>query len=107
MTELTPAKLRALVAIRDLCEAAGPYALGVPGRSIAAKLWPDSPAWEQRTRFHSTSNQGSLGGTMPMKGARVAWELERLGLVGHRSSSVNQSLFYVTVEGFRYLKEHE
>ncbi|WP_025157283.1 hypothetical protein [Leifsonia aquatica] len=106
MADLTPAKLRALAAIRDLNDDDYEGSLGTPGRAIAAKLWPDSPAWEKRTRKHGTNDPGAMGGTMPMKGARVAWELSRLGLVHHRSNSVNQALFKITDAGRRYLEEH-
>lgn len=50
-------------------------------RALAKLLWPDSPAWERRTRRYGTNRNGALGGTMPMNAAKMLWRLEELGLV--------------------------
>lgn len=52
-------------------------------RQIAADLWPDSPAWDRRTRGRSGNRNGALGGTMPMKAAQLLWKLQAHGLVRH------------------------
>lgn len=48
-------------------------------REFAQLMWPDSPGWETRTRKFGGA-QGAVGGTMPMKGARLLWRLHALGL---------------------------
>ncbi len=51
-------------------------------RFIAKDMWPDSPAWSQRTRGRNGRN-GAVGGTMPMKAATVLWRLHERGLVDY------------------------
>lgn len=53
-------------------------------RAIAAAMWPDSPAWKRRTRFGAVSNQGAMGGTMPMKAAQILHRLADKGLIERR-----------------------
>lgn len=49
-------------------------------REFALAMWPDSPAWEKRTRKFGGRDPGAIGGTMPMKGASLLWRLYDLGL---------------------------
>ncbi len=70
---LTPPQARAVAILREQDQPIAP-------REFAQLMWPDSPAWNRRTRFHATSNQGTIGGTMPMLGARMLWKLRDLGL---------------------------
>lgn len=93
---LTAFKLRALQAIADAGDR------GCTGRSLAQVLWPDSPAWEKTTRSRPGFN-GSKGGTMPMKGARVARELNDAGLVWVEYTSHHQPLFTLSVAGKKLL----
>lgn len=51
----------------------------VSPRSFAQLMWPDSPAWGHRTRKRG-GRTGAIGGTMPMRGARMLWTLHGLGL---------------------------
>ncbi|WIB65280.1 hypothetical protein [Curtobacterium sp. MCBD17_040] len=67
-------------------------------RQLARMLWPDSPAWNIRTRFRATSNQGALGGTMPMHAAKVLWKLREHHLVYN-----DDYLWRVTAAGERYV----
>ena len=77
---------------------------GYTGRSLAQALWPDSPAWEKTTRSRPGFN-GSKGGTMPMKGARAARELNDLGLVWIRYTSHHQPIFYLSTRGEKLLAD--
>lgn len=51
----------------------------VSPRQFAQLMWPESPAWRQRTNKRG-GRAGAVGGTMPMQGARMLWSLHRLGL---------------------------
>lgn len=93
---LTAFKLRALQAIADAGER------GCTGRSLAQVLWPNSPAWEKTTRSRPGFN-GSKGGTMPMKGARIARELNVAGLVWIEYTTHHQPLFTLSVAGKKLL----
>ena len=80
---LTPAQDRAIRAVvADMRASNRPAAsYSIAPRKLAELLWPDSPAWEKRTRFRATSNQGALGGTMPMNAAKLLWKLREHRLV--------------------------
>lgn len=52
-------------------------------RTFAMALWPDSPAWQRRTRGRD-NRSGAIGGTMPMKGAKELWRLRDLGFARER-----------------------
>lgn len=71
MTDLTPAQQRGLEILREH----GPLA----PREFAMLMWPDSPAWQKRTRGRD-NHPGAIGGTMPMNGARLLWKLRDLKL---------------------------
>jgi hypothetical protein len=76
---LTPFRLRALAILRDVTDRSSFSRM--TGRSMAKALWPNSPAWEKRTRRRGGGNQsGAVGGTMPMKGAKVLWDFQTEGL---------------------------
>ncbi len=83
MTTLTPAQDRAIrLIVADMRASSRPDArYSIAPRQLARMLWPDSPAWEKRTRFGATSNQGALGGTMPMNAAKLLWKLNEHRLV--------------------------
>lgn len=68
-------------------------------RQVAEMLWPDSPAWEKRTRFRATSNQGALGGTMPMNAAKILWRLKTAGMVQEHNY-----LWHLSYAGVRYVE---
>lgn len=52
-------------------------------RDFARQMWPDSPAWDKRTRGQRGGNRsGAMGGTMPMIGARLLWRLQDLQCAG-------------------------
>lgn len=48
-------------------------------RDFARLMWPDSEAWDKPTRG-AGNHLGGMGATMPMKGARMLWTLQRLRL---------------------------
>ncbi|SDH39005.1 hypothetical protein [Microbacterium sp. 77mftsu3.1] len=95
---LTAFQRRALEAIA----AAGER--GHTGRSLAQELWPDSPAWDRRTRGRNERN-GAIGGTMPMKGGRAARTLDDLGLVRIEDTEWHQPFFKITARGRELLAE--
>lgn len=104
---ITAPQRRALEVLRDRADEDASrlgYDHGVTGRELARNLWPDSPAWDRRTRFHATSNQGAVGGTMPMLGAKMGRRLEDLGFARVRYSSVMQPYFIITAAGRRELE---
>lgn len=73
MSDLTPAQQRGL----DILKENEPLA----PREFAMLMWPDSPAWQKRTRGQRGANRaGAMAGTMPMNGARLLWKLFDLGL---------------------------
>lgn len=51
----------------------------VSPRQFAQRMWHESPAWSHRTNKRG-GHAGAIGGTMPMKGARMLWTLRDLGL---------------------------
>lgn len=91
---MTPTMLKLLVALKEASE-------GLTGRQIAHALWPDSPAWQKRTRGRSTSNHnGSLGGTMPMLGAKQGHRAVSLGYATvEYDAETGQPRFYRTFKG--------
>lgn len=107
MVTLTPAKVRHLTVMRMLADNDHELSAGVPGRTVASALWPDSPAWNKRTRKHGTNDPGAIGGTMPMKGARAARELNELGLVHINYTEHHQALFRISEAGRRLLEQIE
>jgi len=75
--DLTAPQHRCLQALADLTVERPT----VRPRAVAKALWPDSPAWERRTRGRRTGTiNGAVGGTMPMKAATLLWRLEERGL---------------------------
>lgn len=83
----------------------GGYFEGFPGRAIARILWPDSEGWKKVSRRHSTPAGGAMGATMPMKGAKAAWNLMREGMMFHTSTSHHQTLFHVSDAGWKALAQ--
>lgn len=82
---MTPAQRRALEAVRDIYNIPGPdgrvHHNPVHPREVAHRLWPDSPAWEKRTRRYGSNRNGAMGGTMPMNAAKILYRLREQGLV--------------------------
>lgn len=70
----------------DIVNAAGGKPMS--SREVAKRMWPDSEAWDRRTRFGAVSNQGAMGGTMPMKAAQVLHRLADRGLIVRRTDNL-------------------
>lgn len=71
-------------------------------REMARALWPDSEAWTKRTRGRRTGTiAGAVGGTMPMKAARLLWALHERGLAEKEDRDTN--LWYLTRLGEQVL----
>lgn len=88
-------------ALRVLAELAGTDRSATP-RAVALALWPDSEAWNQRTRGRRTGTiAGAMGGTMPMKAARLLWTLNERGLAEKEDRDSN--LWYLTHLGEQVL----
>lgn len=78
---LTEPQALMLAALAYRCRKDGdPLGAKAAPRDLARLRWPDSPAWGRRTRFGAVSNQGAMGGTMPMKAATVLHRLADKGL---------------------------
>lgn len=74
----------------------------VSPRQVALALWPDSEAWTKRTRGRRTGTiAGAVGGTMPMKAARLLWALHERGLAEKEDRDTN--LWYLTRLGEQVL----
>lgn len=102
MTGLTPFKESALRALAAAERGPRP---GHTGRSFARALWPDSLAWGRRTRGSNARAGGNaMAGTMPMKGARVARELNYLGLCTIEYTSSRQPIFRISHQGKKTLE---
>ncbi len=54
---------------------------GASARDVAHHLWPDSPAWQRRTRKFGGKDPSALGGTMPMRVGRILWHMDARDLV--------------------------
>lgn len=75
---LTVPRRRALQVLADQAEPMAP-------RDVAMALWPDSPAWDRRTRGQRGANRaGAMGGTMPMIAAKLLWRLAGDGYASQR-----------------------
>jgi hypothetical protein len=73
MKQLTAPQARTLAVLRS-------EGRGLSARAVARALWPDSPAWNKRTRRGATHAGGALGATMPMKAGALLWRMRSLGL---------------------------
>lgn len=92
MAALTPARDRAIrLLVADMRAARSPEHYRITGRGMARMMWPDSPAWEKRTRRRGSNHPGQMGGTMPMLGARLLWALGDAGLLWHDTSGTTYS----------------
>jgi len=104
---LTPPQERALIALRDLCDAPHgtaqvPWGYASP-RDVAQVMWPDSEGWEHRSRRGATPAGGAMGATMPMKAATVLWRLHTARLAWH--DSLRSRPWSITPAGRAYLAE--
>lgn len=71
MAALTPAQRKGLEILKEH----GP----LRPREFAKLMWPDSPAWNRRTKGRRTGTiAGAVGGTMPMLGAKLLRRLQDL-----------------------------
>lgn len=77
---LTDPQMRALQAVHDLSGEDKGRCDMVSPRQVAEVLWPESPAWDRRPRRRD-GRFGGLGGTMPMKAAKLLWALKTRGLL--------------------------
>lgn len=68
-------------------------------RDVARALWPDSPAWQQRTRRYGARAAGAVGGTMPMNAARLLHGLADRGLVVREYKATGQVVWSASLTG--------
>lgn len=66
-TSVTTPQHRALSLLAEITEQSDGSVRPAHPRGLAKVLWPDSPAWQQRTRRYGANRNGAVGGTMPMK----------------------------------------
>jgi hypothetical protein len=93
VAKLTPAQRKGL----EILEREGKLA----PRDFAREMWPDSPAWNRRTRGSGSANRaGAVGGTMPMNGAKVLWSLNYLACASHENG-----IWFITERGRQRLTE--
>lgn len=71
---------------------------GLYAKQVAKALWPDSPAWEQRTRMYRGRN-GAVGGTMPMKAGTLLGRLVRAGFADEYTTETGQPRWVITTAG--------
>lgn len=78
----------------------------VAPRALAKHLWPDSPAWERRTRAYGSNRNGAMGGTMPMKAATILHRLADRGLTRRVGASYDDlaNLWVATYKGLSALE---
>lgn len=94
---LTQPQMNALRALADIEDN---HRLTTP-RNVAKALWPDSEAWNRRTRGRRTGKiNGAIGGTMPMKAATLLWRLDARGCA---TCPLDSSTWEVTSRGRRVL----
>jgi hypothetical protein len=75
-------------------------------REFARKMWPDSPAWNRRSRGQrGTNHSGAMASTMPMLGAKLLWKLWDLGLATEVQSDLNARTWVITERGRQRLTE--
>ncbi|KQO98614.1 hypothetical protein [Leifsonia sp. Leaf264] len=92
---------------RILAALEGASTEGATGRELAKQLWPDSPAWDRRTRGRSGNRNGALGGTLPMKGAKAGHDMVNLGYARVLYTEYSQPLFSITDTGRAVLARTE
>lgn len=91
MTDLTPARVRALSALAKHDE--------LHSREWAKAMWPDSPAWGRSTNRHDGKG-GGKGAAMPMKAAAFGYRLASDGLVTYRRpASTTHPVWSITEAG--------
>ncbi|MFE6966948.1 hypothetical protein ACFVAJ_17690 [Agromyces sp. NPDC057679] len=98
MPKLTAFQVRVLEKLLERTDHPTETGVGHTGRSLAAALWPDSPAWHRRTRGRNGRN-GALGGTMPMRGATAGWALHSIGLADVTENEHHQPRFTINTSG--------
>jgi hypothetical protein len=77
---LTDPQMRALEAVHDLSGEARGRCDMVSPRQVALALWPDSAAWDKRTR-RQDGTYGGKGATMPMNAGQLLKALKHRELV--------------------------
>lgn len=100
---LTGPQAAMLATLRDACDK-NPSGRAAP-RQLAKMRWPSSEAWNRRTRFGATSNQGAVGGTMPMKAATLLWRLHDKRMASKDLFEHRNNLWEITEFGRRWLAE--
>lgn len=106
---LTEPQALMLAALAYVCrDGDDPLAAKAAPGQLARLRWPDSPAWNRRTRFGAVANQGAMGGTMPMKAATVLHRLADRGLARRVGSSYDDlaNLWQPTERGLDWLAAH-
>lgn len=106
MRVLTKPQERALRTLADLID--GGNRSCVYSRSVAKALWPDSPAWSQRTHRRGAGGGGAgvLGGTMPMKAASLLGRLwGNDALVAKCTDHTDCNGWVLTPAGRRWIEE--
>lgn len=105
--KLTAAQDRAIRLLVDAEEAeARAHPGGTPRtspRALARMMWPDSPAWDRRTRKRGSNDSGAMGGTMPMLAAKVLWSLRSHGLVTQHTGTELAYTWSVTGKARAYV----
>lgn len=87
---------------RALTVLGGQDGRSISPRDVARALWPDSEAWTKRTRGRRTGTvSGAVGGTMPMKAARLLWALHARGLA--EKEDRDYDLWHITFLGEQVL----
>ena len=74
---------------------------GMSAREVAEGMWPDSEAWNKRTRGRTGNRNGAMGGTMPMNAAKMLHKLVAL----HLAWRDDEDHFWLTETGRRKLQE--
>lgn len=102
---LTEPQRRALAYLGEHSSPEDPYQRVSPS-SLAKHLWPDSEAWQRRTRHYGSNHPGQRGGTMPMKAGRLLARLASMGLALDERGPDNHwvSAWRITPEGVRVLR---
>lgn len=98
MGALTPAQRKGLEILKEH----GP----LTPRDFARLMWPDSPAWNKRSRGQrGTNRSGAMASTMPMLGAKLLHRLEDLSCASQRETSLYSRAWVISERGLQRLTE--
>jgi hypothetical protein len=103
---LTEPQRRALAYLAQHSDPRTPHQRVSPA-ALARHLWPDSAAWQRRTRHYGSNHPGQLGGTMPMKAGTLLNRLADMGLAYDFRGPSNEwvSAWTITSKGLDVLRE--